>query len=228
MKVVLKSYPNLLREDLFVNDPDDGLPGYQDKRSLTLDNLDVGRARENSSYCHAAISTQQDLELEQGFHRHCNKTVVGKVLGLLASGMPISQRFSPNLRGLFNKLINLNVLAKANIDQHPEAQCSAVESQVRGEDKSLSIEQLAGIWFVTFAFAGLGLLIHYFRPWVKISVKSRKERRKRKEEKMMKSPIQVREEPVDHGVPIHVLGDESSMGDDQLDLSKSVSTRTTR
>jgi hypothetical protein len=185
MKVVLKSYPNLLREDLFVNDPDDGLPGYQDKRSLTLDNLDVGMANENLSYCHAAISTQQDLEYEQVFSRHCNKSAVGRSLVAIVTGMPLSERYSHNLKALFSRMINLNVLAKANIDQHPEAQCSAVDSQVRGEDKSLSIEQLAGVWFVTFAFAGLSLLIHYFRPWVKISIPSRGDRLKRKKETMI-------------------------------------------
>jgi hypothetical protein len=184
MRVILISYPNLLTESLFVADPIDGLPGFLDKRSLTLDNLDVDKANTNSSYCHATISPVQDLEQEQGSGRHCNKSAVGKSLGSIVTGMPLSDRYRRNLKALFSKTLNLNVLARANNEERPKAKCSAVESQIRGEEKSMSIEQLAGIWFVTFAFAGMGLLTHYFKPWLKIRVKSRQERRKRKEEKV--------------------------------------------
>ena len=177
MSLLLRSYPNLLTERLFVTDPIDGLPGYEDRRMLKLDNLDVDKANTNLSYCHAAISTVQDLENEQGSGRHCNKSAVGKSLVAKCAGIPLSDRYRRNLKALFSKMLNLNVLARANKEARPKAQCSAVESQVRGEEKSMSIEQLAGIWFVTFAFAGMGLVIHYFKPWLKIRVKSRKERR---------------------------------------------------
>lgn len=176
MTVVLKYFPHLLREDSFVRDPDDGLPGYLDKRSWTLDMLDVGKANQNSSYCHAAISMKQDLEYEQGLRRHCNKSVVGDSLGVIVTGMPISERYSPNLRALFSKMINLNVLSKANNEESPPPRCEMVESQIRGETNSLSVEQLGGIWIVTAAFASLGLLVHYFKPWVRIRILSRKER----------------------------------------------------
>ena len=186
MRVVINYYPALLHEGLFVIDPDDGLPGYRDNRFLTLDNMDVDLATADESYCHAAIAFQQDLDAEQGQRRHCNKITRGKSLGYLSTGFPLSPKYKPNLKALFSKMINLNILAIEADKVKPVPQCDEIKSQVRGETNSLSIEQLAGIWAVTFAFASMGLLIHYFKPWRKISVLSKKERLAKKRKKMIK------------------------------------------
>ena len=184
MQVVINYFPALLHEGLFVIDPDDGLPGYRDNRFLTLDNMDVDLATADESYCHASIAFQQDLEAEQGNGRHCDKSAVGNSLGYLSTGFPLSPKYKPNLKALFSKMINLNILAIEAKKVEPDPQCDEIKSQVRGETNSLSIEQLAGIWAVTFAFASMGLLIHYFKPWRKISVLSKKERRTKKEGKL--------------------------------------------
>ena len=187
MEVVINYFPTLLHEGLFVVDPDDGLPGFRDKRLLMFDKMDVELATKYSNYfCHAAIGFQQDLEAEQGNGRHCNKTAVGKSLGYLSTGFPLSVTYKPNLKALFSKMINLNVLAIEAEKVDPDPNCDEVKSQIRGETNSLSIEQLAGIWAVTFAFASMGLLIHYFKPWRRITVLSKKERLAKKIEKMNK------------------------------------------
>jgi hypothetical protein len=183
MQLMMKSYPRLLPATQFVNDPKDGMPGFVDNRTLTLDNLDVDRANSNASYCHAAMMVKQDLEYEQGQGRHCDKTIVGNSLAIQVSGMPLSARYSRNLKALFSKMINLNTLELEVRQGRPDPDCSAVESQIRGEEKSLSIEQLAGVWFVTFGFAVLGLAMHYFKPWARIKVPTRKERKKKKADK---------------------------------------------
>jgi hypothetical protein len=183
MSLVIAAHPHLLDESLFVVDPVDGKPGFVTTRSWILDNLDVDLANVNSSYCHAAMIVKQDLEAEQGKQRHCDKTIVGKRIAIQLFGMPISARYKRNLKALFSKMLNLNTLILARQGAKPSPSCSAVESQIRGEEKSLSIEQLAGVWMVTFGFAALGLVMHYFRPWKKIRVLTRKEREKIKEEK---------------------------------------------
>lgn len=182
VQLMMTSYPSLLPETVFVKDPIDGMAGFVNKRGLTLDNLDVTMANVNPSYCHAAMMVKQTLEYEHANSRHCDKTTVGKPLATQAFGIPVSERYGPKLKALFSKTINLNVLTKA-YRHSPEAQCSAVESQIRGEEKSLSMEQLAGVWFVTFGFASLGLVVHYFKPWEKIKVLTRKERQKKKADK---------------------------------------------
>jgi hypothetical protein len=193
MRIALKYYPNLLREDLFVIDQDDGLPGFASKRSLALDHLHVALASKSTSYCHAAIIKKEDLEYEAGLGRHCNKSIVGSSLGLAQLGFPLSERYSTNLKALFSQLSNRNVLPSLQESLHPKRQCSAVDPQIRGEEKSLSIEQLAGIWFVTFGFAGVGLFIHFFKPWRPITVLSKNERNQKKHEDAIRDRRIVRE-----------------------------------
>lgn len=163
MRMALKTYPNLLREDLFVIDPLDGTPGFK-YRSLALDHLDVALANKNTSYCHAAIINTEDLEVLQGVGQHCNKSMVGSSVAVVEIGFPISERYSANLKALFSQLMNRNVLSSHYKIERPKRSCSAVDPQIRLGESSFSIEQLAGLWFVTFGFAFVGLIVNCFTP----------------------------------------------------------------
>lgn len=179
MEIFLKSNFHL-DDSIFALDPPelggDNLPGFLNGKQSLFDRVDERSAETDPTYCHAAITFLQDLEVEQGQGRHCNKTAVGVPLGNITIGIPIYAGKYGALSALFAKTINLNILAKEARSQRPDKKCDAVESQIRGETKSLSIEQLNGIWCITFFFAILSLGVEFFKPWRPIKIRGKRKK----------------------------------------------------
>jgi hypothetical protein len=177
MEIFLKSNSHL-DDSIFALDPPelggDNRPGFSNRKESLFDRVDEKSAETDPTYCHAAIAFLQDLEVEQGEGRHCNKTAVGLPLGNFTMGIPTYAGKHVALSALFAKTINLNILANDVLRLRPEKKCDAVEGQIRGETKPLSFEQLNGIWCITFFFAILSLVVECFKPWRPIKIRGKR------------------------------------------------------
>eukprot|EP00543_Licmophora_paradoxa_P011773 CAMPEP_0202475226 /NCGR_PEP_ID=MMETSP1360-20130828/92789_1 /ASSEMBLY_ACC=CAM_ASM_000848 /TAXON_ID=515479 /ORGANISM="Licmophora paradoxa, Strain CCMP2313" /LENGTH=403 /DNA_ID=CAMNT_0049102373 /DNA_START=536 /DNA_END=1747 /DNA_ORIENTATION=- len=168
LEIVRALYPNIT-DDSFVKDPEylggDGLPGFVcslcSSRRRVFQMIGPQSAGKNNSFCHVAIAPLEDLEVEKQNGRFCNLSIVGDPVGQVQTGMPVYEGVSAELISLLLKLKNDGVYDKEVLAARPESQCPVDE---RGEGSALSIQQLTGIWVVSFGFALVGLLVTFLAP----------------------------------------------------------------
>ena len=156
-------------ERFFVVDPEDlggdGLPGFQSKRALVFDRLSFFLATKDKRYCHAAITFYQDLQVEQQEGRHCNKTVIiSNSLGRAQIGMPLFEGISRELQTLLTSVKNSGEMARQMKLVEPQPVCLSASVE-DGSTASLTIRELSGIWFVSFGYATLGLIVTFGKPF---------------------------------------------------------------
>jgi len=162
MESILTALPQL-DSSMFVVDPPelggDGKAGFNcancNSRERVFDMVDPSKVMGNSSYCHAAISPQEDLEVLQADGKHCRLTIVGKPVQFTLIGFPIFEGVSPSLLSFFLRLKNEGLMDKATTAGRPVSKCPV---DLGGEGSPLSISQLSGIWLVSFTFAFLGFI----------------------------------------------------------------------
>ena len=147
----------------FVPD-DDGLPGFNDKRFEVLSRIDVVKAAYDKSYCHAALTFTQDLDVYRAQGLFCDLQPVGKALAQSFTGLPISGRVSESVLPLFAQLNNDALYRTLLRDLAPTNVCPVISDV---PNYSIGIKQLCGIWIISFGFSILGLIMTMFRPVLK-------------------------------------------------------------
>jgi hypothetical protein len=169
MEIVRSLYKNISDSTFVVDPPEldgDGKPGFNcpncASRKRVFEFLDPTKADNGDPrYCHAAIAPLEDLEVEKQNGAFCDLSAVGDVVGQVQTGMPVYEGVSAELISLLLKLKNDGVYDKELLAARPESQCPVVE---RGEGSALSIQQLTGIWVVSFGFAFAGLVVTFLMP----------------------------------------------------------------
>ena len=152
----------------FVVDPDDGLPGFScptcKSRERVFDFLSTRKAAQNPGlYCHVAIAPIEDLQVFHGNGGHCNKMNVGPIIGQAQSGFPVFESKADELIPLLINLKNDGTYDAILNEAKPKSICSF--SELVGNDVSLSITELSGIWLVTFGLAFMGLIATAVYPY---------------------------------------------------------------
>ncbi|CAB9497408.1 glutamate receptor [Seminavis robusta] len=172
MESVLNVFPTLDRNRFVVDPPEiggDGEPGFTcsacQSRARVFDFLDPLRANRDPKYCHAAIAPEEDLDVFASKALHCNKTIVGKPVQMVQTGMPVFENVSPQLISFFLKLQNDGVYDAGLLANKPNSRCT----MPGGDDNAvgLTISQLSGIWVVSFGFAFLGLAATFWQTCLK-------------------------------------------------------------
>ena len=168
--VSMNSY---LQTDMFVVDPTeeggDGLPGFNCKncasRSRNFDFLDFDKANAGDTrYCHAAIAPVEDLIAFQAVGLHCNKTLVGEAIAQATWGIPVNSRVSTELITLFSTLANGKVYGSILDRAQPEQKCGKAKVSVTSDTSvGLNLNDLTGIWAISFGFAAVGMLAKCFK-----------------------------------------------------------------
>jgi Ligand-gated ion channel len=175
--ITMQNYPKI-QPTSFIFDPVDGKPGFYtsiDRQSLVMDSINDDESKREAAaniphslrkYCRAALAFDQDLQLEQGSGRHCDKVFVGESVGTLDVGIPLFEDVAKELSYLLVSLKNDGFLQLAISNHTPTDRC-AIKAELSiltsGEGgKSLTIAELSGIWIVSFGFAISGLLITFF------------------------------------------------------------------
>uniref|UniRef100_A0A7S1BAZ1 Ionotropic glutamate receptor C-terminal domain-containing protein n=1 Tax=Corethron hystrix TaxID=216773 RepID=A0A7S1BAZ1_9STRA len=150
--------------DKFITDPislgGDGLPGFDcpncQARSRVFEMLNPELATKNDAsgqYCHAAIAPLEDLEVLQKEGEHCSKRAVGMPLGYTGVGFPMFEGVSKELIAFFTEQKNAGVYQKELHDVMSITRCLDISNEM----KPLSIEQLTGVWVMTFLFSIVAL-----------------------------------------------------------------------
>jgi hypothetical protein len=169
MEIVRALYKDIPDKTFVVDPPSlggDGKPGFVcancEPRKRVFEFLDRDKAQNKDPlYCHAAIAPLEDLEVQKQNGEYCKLSAVGDVVGQVQTGMPVYEGVSAELISLLLKLKNDGVYDKELLAARPESQCAVVE---RGEGSALSIQQLTGIWVVSFGFAFVGLVVTFLMP----------------------------------------------------------------
>ena len=158
----------------FISDPLIGGPGFAspsiDRIARVLDFIDPVKANAENSlpwperqYCHAGLAFQQDLQVAQHSNLHCNKTFVGGPVGHVEVGIPIFEGVYRELSGLLYALKNDGWILKVIAKNFPTNACSFVASvKTAAKGEPLTIFKLAGIWFVSFGFMVVGMIVYCF------------------------------------------------------------------
>ena len=168
MEIVRSLYTNISDATFVVDPPSldgDGKPGFIctkcEPRKRVFDFLDPVKADKDPLYCHAAIAPLEDLEVFHQNSEYCALSPVGDVVGQVQTGMPVFEGISAEFISLLLKLKNDGVYDKELTAARPESQCPVV---ARGEGSALTIQQLTGIWVVSFGIAFVGILVTFFMP----------------------------------------------------------------
>ncbi|CAB9522496.1 expressed unknown protein [Seminavis robusta] len=150
----------------------DGLPGFQCpncmSRSRALDFMKSPQQQQfahtsntdehdEQLYCDAAFVSKEDLDAVHNMGKHCNKTYVGQPLAFESNGIPMYSELAAKMTPFLYSLKFDGTLHKIYQNAEPEQECDAVEG-AGGDDPSLTVEQLIGIWGLTFAFVVAGLV----------------------------------------------------------------------
>jgi Ligand-gated ion channel len=148
----------------------DGKPGFQcslcESRQRVLDYTDPILAKTDSRYCHVAVTYEDDLTVEQGLGRHCNKTMVGTSLGTVEIGFPVFDGISKQLVANFYQVRNLGIYDDAVLQTKPKSTCP-IKRTANASGEGFTIADLTGIWTVSFGYAVLGLLMAFGLPLCK-------------------------------------------------------------
>ena len=171
---VLTKFHADLKPEQFVVDPvelgGDGKPGFACKncqaRTRVFEFIDAAKADAGDElYCHAALAPLSDLEIIHSEGRLCSLSHTKEVIGRIETGFPIyagkKRQFSPVLLRVKNNGMYLNFKLRAK----PVSKCPPPPS-VGGKTNSLGLQQLAGIWTVSFGLALAGLLVRCIYPSV--------------------------------------------------------------
>lgn len=152
---------------LIVPDPPslggDGQPGFNcpncNARSRIFEYMRPVHS-DKSLYCNAAFVSWEDLQALQKSGDHCDKTRVGEPLVQRNFGIPIhnGEGVKEALIPLFHQMKNKGLLVKELRAAEPEHQCPVTAGE---EGQSLNVEQLTGIWMITFAFALVALVVKF-------------------------------------------------------------------
>lgn len=156
----------------FVIDPaelgGDQKPGFNcpncKARSRVFERLDPVRAAYDDSYCHAAIASLEDLAQIQVTGGHCDKTAVGNVIGQSERGWPVFEKKSNQIIPLLLELKEKGFFESEVLNRKPKSVCSDYATALAQENLSLNLQQLTGIWVLTFAFVFIGLLVKCINP----------------------------------------------------------------
>mmetsp|Transcript_41485 Transcript_41485/g.76652 ORF Transcript_41485/g.76652 Transcript_41485/m.76652 type:complete len:711 (-) Transcript_41485:257-2389(-) len=118
---------------------------------------------DKSLYCNAAFVTSGDLQVLHESREHCDKTLVGDVLAFTNEGIPIydGNDTSASLLALFHRMKNEGKMDKEMSEERPANNCPVKE----GEGHSLGVEQLTGIWMITFTLAAASLVAKVVQGW---------------------------------------------------------------
>lgn len=159
-------------EEWIVPDPvsfgGDGQPSFDcprcNARTRVFDQMKYNQ--DDPLYCDAAFVLEEDLQVLHQYALHCNKTVVGEVLGYTTSGIPIHSRVAPQLTAwLYDRKYQGN-LGEIYKEAMPDSRCPAKED-LQEEGVGLSVLQLAGIWGIVGSLMIAGLVTKainsYFR-----------------------------------------------------------------
>lgn len=178
LEIVRSLYPDI-PDDRFVVDPlylgGDGQPGFdcsncRGRRRVFEMVRPANEVAKNSSFCHVALAPIEDLEVEKQHGDFCYLEIVDDHVGQVQTGIPVYEGVSSELISLFLKLKSDGVYDKEVVRARPETQCPV---EFRGEGSALSIQQLTGIWVVSFGFAFVGLIVTFAMPIIR---KRKKER----------------------------------------------------
>ena len=156
----------------FVVDPaelgGDQKPGFNcpncNARSRVFERMDPVRAVHDDSYCHAAIASLEDLAQIQATGGHCDKTAVGNVIGQSERGWPIFEKKSNQIIPLLLRLKETGFFESEFLNRKPTPVCFDYATILGQKNLSLNLQQLTGIWVLTFSFAFMGLLVKCIYP----------------------------------------------------------------
>jgi len=136
-----------------VSEGGDGQPGFVANGRERTFNLMRRNHNDRSLYCNVAIANVEDLEIMHQDGKHCNKVKVGDSIAYNSIGIPINDGIADQLVSLFHAVKSKNVMAKALLADTPISKCPIVG----GEGTSINVQQLTGVWIITFSFAILSL-----------------------------------------------------------------------
>mmetsp|Transcript_28086 Transcript_28086/g.39488 ORF Transcript_28086/g.39488 Transcript_28086/m.39488 type:complete len:746 (-) Transcript_28086:46-2283(-) len=146
-----------------VPDPEDlggdGLPGFNCPNCAARNRVfDYMRAEhsDNSLYCNAAFASLEDLEVLQNQANHCNKKIVGAALAYQTLGFPVFDKEADGLVSLLYSVKYNGAVDKYLSGAEPVNRCPSSDSS---EGSSLTIQQLTGVWVLTFGLALVGIII---------------------------------------------------------------------
>jgi len=156
-------FPQLV-DDAIVVDPielgGDGLPGFSCNNcrpaDLVLEKLDPVKAKSDKSYCHAAITYDAPLEKHQEEGHHCTLKPVQRLYST-QFGMPVASSVSRELTSLVLKLKNEGNYQRHLEQNRPQSRCGLDDAE-DNDLSPISIEDLTGMWVVTFGVALVGVL----------------------------------------------------------------------
>ena len=168
-------YPNVA-DRYFVIDPVDGGVGFENQpggisaRGRVFDNLNPVLADDgDTAYCHVSILAIEDLQKFQSDGLYCGMTSVGKYVATESIGLPFAKPGDPDkamklehLKQYMSALEFRGSYESEKFISEPKPRCS---TQLYQEDVGFSIAQMAGIWFLVFAFALMGTLVYLYETF---------------------------------------------------------------
>eukprot|EP00581_Thalassiosira_minuscula_P013316 CAMPEP_0183713660 /NCGR_PEP_ID=MMETSP0737-20130205/8441_1 /TAXON_ID=385413 /ORGANISM="Thalassiosira miniscula, Strain CCMP1093" /LENGTH=692 /DNA_ID=CAMNT_0025942479 /DNA_START=189 /DNA_END=2264 /DNA_ORIENTATION=+ len=153
-----------LNPSTFVPDPielgGDGEPGFNCPKCKARERI-FSHMRQShddpTQYCNVAIASQEDIDVLHGYGSHCDKTKVGESIHHRSIGIPIYDRHADALVSLLHKSKADSIMTKTLASALPKSQCP----ETGGEGSALNVQQLTGVWVITFSFALIALLAKF-------------------------------------------------------------------
>mmetsp|Transcript_21343 Transcript_21343/g.32892 ORF Transcript_21343/g.32892 Transcript_21343/m.32892 type:complete len:747 (+) Transcript_21343:37-2277(+) len=136
----------------------DGKPGFNCPKCQSRDRVfDYIRTEHSNAslYCNAAFASLEDLEVLQNNGAHCNKKIVGNSLAYQSLGFPIFDKEADGLVSLLYSVKYNGAIDRYLGSAEPENRCPAPSDN---EGNSLTIQQLTGVWVLTFTLAFVGIV----------------------------------------------------------------------
>lgn len=172
---VVRSFHPTIQPEQFVLDEVDGLPGFENHegsvaRELVLAQIDPVKAEAgDTSYCHAAILPDEDLEFFNSESKYCGIMTVGGNVAAEAIGIPISSARGRDLRMPYAFLValeNRGDFVKELVGGSPQSLCSA-DALLNSKDTGFSIRQMGGVWMVSFGFSFIAICVYVYEKGCK-------------------------------------------------------------
>lgn len=144
--------------EMILSDPVDGKPGFTNRKHVLDAMKEEVLPEDRERFCEAAFIINEDLVAMQGEELHCNKTMIGTSLLVQSYGFPMSPVNFDSLWAIFQDQYNEGWYDRAAETYKPSNQCDNLNAQAK--TSVLSIEEMAGLWIGTFAFAIAGVIFH--------------------------------------------------------------------
>jgi len=161
-KIAMESYGIDPRK--IVSDPielgGDGQPGFNCPKCKARERVFTNMRQSHSDpslYCDAAIASEEDLDTLHRYEKHCNKVKVGDPITYRSLGIPIYDKHADALVSLLHKIKTDGVMTSTLKASRPESQCP----ETGGEGSALNVQQLTGVWVITFSFVLFALLARF-------------------------------------------------------------------